>query len=284
MTPAPDIRPATRHDLPQIARILAANGEPVELPGVEGYPYLEFLLERGRMAVSVVHGRVGGFVSVVRVGDASVVSDLFIDPARHGHGHGSALLAATLDEDGPRMTFSSGDPRALPVYVRAGMRPWWPNLYVQADPAALARLPADPAFVAEPATLEATTAAALTLTGIDRSADFAFYAAQPDAAGFVIRDAGAVAAVAWASRDDEGAGRQVDHASIARDADAGRAALAAFRAGAAGDQVWGCVPGPHPGLPALLGAGARIVDRDTYCTSDPGWLDPERILPNPSLL
>ena len=122
------------------------------------------------------------------------------------------------------------------------------------------------------------------MTGIDRRDDFAFYAARPDTAGFVVHDGDAVAAVGWAARDDEGHGRELSHATIALDADPVTTASALFAAAARGDSVWGCVPGPHPALAPLLDAGARIVDRDTYCTSDPGWLDPERILPNPSLL
>lgn len=221
---------------------------------------------------------------MIRVGDASMVSDLFVEPAHHGQGIGSALLTATLADDPLRMTFSSADPRALPAYVRAGMRPWWPNLYVRADQAALARLPSDPSLVVEPATLDDIAQAAHALTAVDRREDFAFYAAQPEAAAFVVRDGNALAAIGWAARDNEGHGRALSHATIARDADPAAAVCALFVAAARGESVWGCVPGPHPALPALLEAGARIADRDTYCTSDPGWLDPERILPNPSLL
>jgi GNAT superfamily N-acetyltransferase len=284
MTARPSVRPATAADLEGIARVLAANGEALEQPGVVGYPYLEFLLERGRVEVADVDGVVVGFGSVIRVGDASMVTDLFVDPGHHGHGIGTALLSAALGDAHPRMTFSSADPRALPAYARAGMRPWWPSLYVRVDGAALARLAADTALVAEAATVDETAEASRTLTGIDRRADFAFYAAQPDAAGFVIRDGRMVAGVAWAHRDDQGHGRALAHASIAAGADAARVSVAAFRAAARDDSVWGCVPGPHPALAQLLEAGAGIVDRDTYCTSDPGWLDPERILPNPGLL
>ena len=284
MTPRPSIRPATAADLEGIARVLAANGETLEQPGVVGYPYLEFLLDRGRVEVADVDGVVVGIGSVIRVGEASMVTDLFVDPGHHGHGIGTALLSATLGGAQPRMTFSSADPRALPAYVRAGMRPWWPSLYVRVNEAALARLAADPALVAVAASVDETAEAGRALTGIDRRADFAFYAAQPDPAGFVIRDGGAVAGVAWAHREVDGHGRALAHATIAGDADAARVAVAAFRAAARDESVWGCVPGPHPALAVLLEAGARIVDRDTYCTSDPGWLDPERILPNPGLL
>ena len=285
MTARSDIRPATAADLDGIARVLAANGEALEQPRVgEGYPYLEFLLGRGRVDVAEADGVVVGFGSVIRVGDASMVTDLFVDPSHHGRGIGTALLAATLGDAYPRMTFSSADPRALPAYVRAGMQPTWPSLYVRADQAALARLRADADLVAEAATVAETAEAANALNGIDRRADFAFYAAEPDAAGYVIRDGSSLAGVAWAHRDDEGHGRALAHATVARDADAARVAVAAFRAAARVESVWGCVPGPHPALGPLLEAGARIVDRDTYCTSDPGWLDPERILPNPGLL
>jgi GNAT superfamily N-acetyltransferase len=284
MTPRADIRPATAADLPRIARVLAANGEPLEQPGVEGYPYLAFLLGRGRVEVADADGVVVGFGSVIRVGEASMVTDLFVDPAHHGRGIGTALLSATLGDAHPRMTFSSADPRAVPTYTRAGMHPSWESLYVRVEPEALARLPADAGLVAEAATVDQIADHELALTGIDRRADFAFYAAQPDAAGFVIRVGEAVAAVVLAHRDDEGHGRALAHATIAHDSDAARVAAAAFRAAANGESVWGCVPGPNPALAPLLEAGGRIVDRDTYCTSDPGWLDPERILPNPGLL
>jgi GNAT superfamily N-acetyltransferase len=284
MTVRAAVRLATPADIPGIAAVLASNGEALERPDVVGYPYLEHLLRRGRMVIAELDGPIVGFGSVIRIGEASMVSDLFVDPAHHGQGIGSALLVEALGDDQPRMTFSSADPRALPAYIRAGMRPWWPNLYVRADQAALARLPADQSLVVEPASLDETVQLSLALAGIDRSDDFGFYATQPDAAGFVVRNGDAVAAVGWAARDDEGNGRELSHAAINRDADPTTAVAALFVAAARGESVWGCVPGPQPALPALLEAGARIVDRDTYCTSDPGWLDPERILPNPSLL
>jgi hypothetical protein len=44
------------------------------------------------------------------------------------------------------------------------------------------------------------------------------------------------------------------------------------------------VTGPHPALRALLEAGVRIVDRDTFMASRPGLVDPERLLPHPAYL
>jgi GNAT superfamily N-acetyltransferase len=286
MTARHAVRLATPADVPGIAAVLAANDEPLEQPGVPGYPYLEFLLGRGRVTVAQQGGDVIGFASAIPVGSATVVSDLFVHPESHGRGVGSKLLAAALLDDQPRMTFSSADPRALPVYVRAGMRPWWPNLYVRLGPAAIDRLPSAASITVEPAGVEATAELSRSLTGIDRRADFGFYAAQQASAGFVIRDAGEVAGVCWTHHDDDGGGQALAHVWIADGADVTGAVAALFRVAAAAGTgtAWACVPGPNRSVAALLEAGARIFDRDTFCTSDPGWLDPERILPNPSLL
>ena len=43
------------------------------------------------------------------------------------------------------------------------------------------------------------------------------------------------------------------------------------------------IGGPHPGLEALLEAGMRIVDADTYMATEPGVVDLERRLPHPDL-
>lgn len=64
-----------------------------------------------------------------------MLTDLFVDPVRHGTGIGRALLAALWpaeDREPARFTFASHDPRAMPLYVRAGLIPYWPLLYLQA--------------------------------------------------------------------------------------------------------------------------------------------------------
>jgi GNAT superfamily N-acetyltransferase len=279
------IRPASPDDLPAIAAVLAANGGSMSWPDRPGWPYLEHLLGRGRVDVAELGGEVVAFAGAVRVGEAVMLSDLFVDPARHGRGVGRALLATVLDDAWPRLTFSSSDPRALPLYVRAGMRPSWPVLYVEAEAGVASGLPVAGDVTIETASLEETVELARAESGIDRRLDFAHYASLPDASGFAVRQGGRLAAVGWARRNRVRPGRWLDHATIARDADPVQAALGALRAAApAGERLAACVPGPNPALAALLEAGFRIFDRDTYCASDPGWLDPERILPNPGFL
>ena len=42
------------------------------------------------------------------------------------------------------------------------------------------------------------------------------------------------------------------------------------------------VPGPNPALAYLLALGFRILDHDTFCASNPGLVDPLRVIPDPS--
>ena len=51
-----------------------------------------------------------------------------------------------------------------------------------------------------------------------------------------------------------------------------------------GDDVLVAVPGTNPAVPMLVDAGWRVVEHDLYCASEPGLVDPERLLPHPGLL
>ena len=282
-----NVRQAGAGDVPAMAAILAANGEPMDWPDLPqlGWPYLEHLVARARTSVATVDDEIAGFGGSVPVGreDVQFVTDLFVDPRRQSRGAGRALLTSILDGAAGRMTFSSTDDRALGLYVRAGMRPWWPLLYVEIPAGALGDQ--DPGVEADRADVEETARWSNAWTGIDRTIDFGHYASLPEAAGFVVRDAGAVAAVGWARRERKRSdGRWLDHASIAPDADPVRTALAVFRAAAGRERLVTAVPGPHPVLAPLLEGGARIAGRDQFCATDPGLLDPVRVLPNPGFL
>ena len=196
------VRPADAGDVPALAAILAANDEPMDwpdLPGL-GWPYLEHLVRRARTAVTVLDDIVVGFGGSVPVGrdDVRFVTDLFVDPLRQSRGAGRALLSSVLEGAAGRMTFSSSDERALGLYIRAGMRPWWPLLYVEIAAAALDD--ASPGLETVAASVEETARISHAWTGIDPTADFEHYASLPEASGFLVRDAASVAAVGWARR------------------------------------------------------------------------------------
>ena len=281
-----NVRPATRDDVAAITQILEANDEPVTWPGVERAPYVEHLLSRPglRLVVGELDGSVAGVAGTIEFGvpERRFLTDLYVDPSRQSRGLGRRMLDVAMEGATERMTFSSSDPRALGAYVRSGMHPWWPLLYLEADvarlPSAVAGEEARSADVAETARLSRTW------TAIDRTADFTHYASLPDAAGFVIALDGQDAASGWACREIADPGRWLNHASIAPDADPVRVAFAILRAAGSGGRIGAAVPGPNQAVPRLLDAGVRIGGTDTFCATDRDLLDIRTIFPSPGML
>jgi hypothetical protein len=60
--------------------------------------------------------------------------------------------------------------------------------------------------------------------------------------------------------------------------------LAAIRRSGQGGEVVAAIQGPSPALRPLLDLGFRIADRDQYMASEPGLIDPARLIPNPGML
>ncbi|HET7029151.1 MAG TPA: hypothetical protein VFI34_01465, partial [Candidatus Limnocylindrales bacterium] len=190
--------------------------------------------------------------------------------------------ASVFEGAAGRTTFASEDERALPLYVRAGMQPLWPSLYVQGQSASLPETGGT--VSAEPASGSELAAAELEWTGIDRSVDHAYWARMADAEPFVIREGGAIAALGYGRARQAAPIRVVDRLVIHADADPVATTIAAMRQAARGGPVLICLGGPHPALRPLLEAGLRIVDRDQFLASDPTLVDPVRLIPNPGML
>lgn len=286
---APEIRVAGPADVPAIRGLLAAHGNDdapgsAEGPDIVG-PYVRHLVARHRALVAEESGTVVAYGAVVDAGVAVHLADLFVDPERLGRGIGGAVLAtlyAGLADGTPRTTFASDDPRAMPAYVRAGMLPRWPMLYLEGFGAALAPVVGVRARDAGPAELAALE---LAWTGADRPADHAFWASQAGADAFVVEDAGGPVALGYArdrqiSRDV----RAIDRLVVRPGAEPVGAIVAALRRSSRDGRVQACVPGPNPAVPALLASGFRIVDRDTYMSSTPDPVDAARLLPNSGML
>lgn len=279
----PTIRPATADDIPAIRRILAAHGNdgPVVVADVVG-PYVAHLVGRGRARVAALDGALVAFGAGVDTGRSVHLADLFVDPERLGQGIGRPLLAAVLDGSAARTTFASEDERALPLYVRAGMQPWWASLYVQGRawdlPAIGDSIVVEPSSEAELAALE------LEWTGVDRSLEHAYWASMPDVDAFVVRQDGTIAALGYARARQAAPIRVLDRLVIHRDADPVATTIGALRRAARNGAVFVALGGPHPALRPLLEAGHRIVDRDQFLASDRDLVDPVRLIPNPGLL
>lgn len=275
------VRRATESDVPRLAAILEDNDEPIGWPGRPGWPYLEHLVGRARTMVADVDGTVAGFGGSVAVGREHIrfVTDLFVAPDRQARGVGGELLSALLEGASERMTFSSDDDRALSLYMRAGMRPWWPILYLSGE------IPeVDLEDVIETSDVAGTASWSRAWTGVDRTVDFAHYETLPDAEGFLVWDEGGVAAVAWARRHRTRPGRWLDHASFAPGVDPVRIAQRVLAAAGDGEPLTAPIPGPHPVVGWLLEHGVRLIDRDTFCATDPDLIDPERMFPNPGFV
>jgi GNAT superfamily N-acetyltransferase len=289
------VRDATADDLPGAFRVAwrcdhgAGEPEPTD-PG--RLHYLEHELATGRMAVA--EGAAGEIVAmggtVVR-GGLAMVSDLFVDPDWHGKGLGQRVLSAVLGDRWPRQTFSSAHPHALPLYIRFGMAPRWPCLYVTGDPRVALSEDFNKSVAVEPDVKPASLAdVERAWGGPFRPEDHVYWGTGlRRAASLEIGLGGRPIGYAYLSDDpplDEDTwwisalqvGPQVEPAASA-------AALGAVFAHAADrgiERLGLSLPGPHPATIPLIRAGWRIVDRDQYVASESGLLDPERRVPDPT--
>jgi GNAT superfamily N-acetyltransferase len=278
-------RPATPADIGVMRAILQAHGGdgPVVTGGsdVTG-PYLEHLIAHHRVLVVEEAGTIVAFGAVLDTGRARMLCDLFVTPERLGEGIGRPLLAELFGDAPVRAAFSSDDPRALPLYVRAGMTPLSINLYLEGMPTRLpdhlSPLHVRHAEVAECAALERSW------TGADRSVDWPFWATMPAADTFVVEAAGVPVGVGIARAKQATTARALDRLVIRPDVDPVHAAVAAISRTARGGPVQVTVFGPSPLLPVLFDAGFKVVDHDQFLSSNPTLVDPLRLLPNPGML
>src|SRR5437879_5216672 len=96
------VRPAADEDLPAIAAIAAANDDSA---GADPR-YVSHLRNNGRFLVAEADARSGGgpagYCGIRRTDEYTMLTDLFVDPSRHGAGTGRRLLDRALDEPGER--------------------------------------------------------------------------------------------------------------------------------------------------------------------------------------
>jgi GNAT superfamily N-acetyltransferase len=277
-----ETRPATLDDVPGIRAILADHGNdgPVLRHDIVG-PYVRHLIEHHRARVTEGDDGLVAFGAVVDAGVAIHLADLFVRPDRMGTGIGRPLLASLFGAATRRTTFASDDPRALPLYVRAGMAPRWVCLYVEGASAVIPE--AGPAVDIEPAEPGRLAALEQAWTGFDRSVDHAFWASQGDVDPFVVAIGGEAVAIAYARARQAVPARIIDRLVVRPGADPVAPTLAALRRAGRGGVVDAFLQGPSPVLRPLLDLGFMITDRDQYMGSEPGLLDPS-ILANPGML
>jgi GNAT superfamily N-acetyltransferase len=280
-----DLREATEADLPAIRAILAAHGNdgPIVFGDVVG-PYLRHLFRRGRALVAIDDAAVVGFGATIDAGAAVHLADLFVRPDRLGQGIGRPLLDAVFEGAERRSTFASDDPRAMPLYVRAGMRPWWASLYVEGNAAGL---PPDPAGIT---TRDASAAELAAIergwSGHDRLDEWEHWATQIESDTFVVLLDGEVVGIANARARQAAPVRALNRLLVHPDpaVDPLAVTLSAVRRAARDRIVLVTVQGPSPALRPLLERGFRIADRDQFMATDRDILDPARLIPSPGML
>ncbi|MEV6986631.1 GNAT family N-acetyltransferase [Sphaerisporangium sp. NPDC051017] len=287
------VRVAVDADMPGV-REVATHFE--LLDDWEGMPdFLDAERAYGKLVVGEAGGRIVGFGGVLRRGKLSHLGDLFVLPEYQSSGIGRSILSEVLPSGTPGATFASDDPRALGLYVRQGMRPVCPLLYLiyhpnktsgprapeapeptraQAGPAA--RKPAAGPAVPEAVPREVAALDA-RLAGGDRTGSLSWYAGLP---GVTLHVTGAGYAFARRTEED----LEVGPAGGETPQDCAAALSAAVAAVDPDvDEVQVAVPGVHPLLPELLRSGWEIDDMDTLMTTDPTLLRLDHYLPHPDL-
>ena len=275
MFATPGVQPAAI-----LARVLRiSRAEPRDLDGVRaiaadygnldewaGRPdVLDFELREGALWVAHTDGAVAGYAGVLRDGGIAHLADLFVARERRGQGIGRRLLDAALPRDGVRITFASGDERALPLYVSAGLRPLAPLLYLTGalDAVGVTGRVAAPEVVQRDAAASGRERREL-LEFLAGAGAYALIGSRPSSYA-VVRPA---PAGAWLGPAAAGADELLAFAGAASTAHGGvRLALC----------------GGHPALPPLLDAGMRLHGSDTYMASHPDALDMESYLPEADL-
>lgn len=284
MTTEHAIRRATLDDLPAIRAILAAhdNDGPITAVDIVG-PYVRHFIQHDIARVGVLDGEVVAYGAAIDTGIVRHLADLFVRPDLLGRGIGRSLLAAVFGDASRRTTFASDDSRALALYVRAGLVPLWPALFMEAS----ATLPAAPerSITIEHADPSRLAELERAWTGASRPLDHLFWASQAESEAFVVLDdVGEPVAFAYSRARQVGSARAIDRLLVRPDADPVRPTLAAIRHGGRGGAVVAFIAGPSPVLPALLARGFRITGRDQFMASDASLVDPARLVPNPGML
>src|SRR6185437_4695441 len=278
------VRAATMADLDAISAVAIATGqEDFAGDGLAGH--VRHLIGHGTFLVAVRGDAVAGYGATLRIGAGagavSMLADLFIDPHGQGAGIGRAILAELWRDEPRRMTFSSLNARALPLYTSFGVDAWWPLLYLS-GPVARLSPPAGWSVSA----IGAAEAAALELgwTGCDRTADYELLTSGPGGTGVVASlDGRPVAVGAVGVTGSELALSHLVSNPAASEPQAAEAVVAvlsvlAVLAGLepAGGQARTYLPGPHPAFRLLLAAGWKISEFDLYMASTPELIDPRR--------
>ncbi|MER6946025.1 GNAT family N-acetyltransferase [Nonomuraea sp. NPDC000554] len=272
------VRAAAEDDMPAVRAVAKRFGL------LKGWPATRDFLDAERtfgtlLVAPSTDGQARGFGGTLRRGAITHLGDLFVLPEHQSSGVGRTVLAELLTGDGPKVTFASSDPRAMSLYIRYGLRPWCPLLYLTGPAAGLPAPPVREARPEDVAQLDARAA------GGARPDTLAWYASVPGVTPYATDQGYAFTRVT----DGEVLIGPAGGATPRDCAQAVLGALAAVGRATGADLTPSvariAVPGVHLLVPTLIEAGWRISDMDTFMADQTALavIAPDRYIPHPDL-
>jgi ribosomal protein S18 acetylase RimI-like enzyme len=252
--------------------------------------YLRHVLRTGTLLVAERQEKVIAYSGAVTRAGISFLTDLFVHPHHQSSNLGATLLQRAFPPDGLiHCTLGSSDPRALALYIRAGMIPQWPCFGLRLEPLASSRklAPSDVEIgEAQPEDLQTLIRLDAELSGRYRPEDHTFWIQEEQGVPLLFRRAGHVAGYGYVRlgggtpwHPEACALGPIGAGSVE---EAAACVLAAVEWAAERAKVIRIeVPGPHPCLAPLLERGFRLTFVDTFVTSAPEpFCDARRYVPS----
>ncbi len=129
-------RPAQETDLAQMYEVFYQN-EIIDIlnpPPHGDMSDLLHTLRTGTVYVAEQDTAILAFAGAITRGEVTFLTDLFVRPDLQSTQLGKTLLPYVLPQSGLiHCTMSSTDPRALALYIRAGMHPAWPHFFLRLE-------------------------------------------------------------------------------------------------------------------------------------------------------
>lgn len=272
-----NFRPALEADLGAAWDVFYQNelldNPHLPLPG-DIPPYLWHVLQTGTLYVAERDGKILAFAGAITRGNISFLTDLFVWPDQQSGQLGKTLLRSVLPQDDlVHCTMSSSDPRALALYIRAGMRPQWPHFALRLEKP-MSRMPLAPgveiieADPDDPALVQWDA----QISGRRRPVDHQFWVREERAVPVWFQRQGQTVGYGYIRL---GAGTLSDPQACtlgpigaSTPDDAAACVLAAVnRALQQAEVLHIDIPGPHPCLATLLESGFHISYADTFVST-----------------
>lgn len=252
--------------------------------------YLRHVLRTGTLLVAEQEKRAVAYTGAITRAGITFLTDLFVHPHHQSSDLGKTLLQRALPPDGLiHCTLSSSDPRALALYIRAGMAPQWPCFGLRLEQQSSSqKLPSSDVEISEvqPEEIQELICLDAELSGRLRPEDHTFWIQEERAVPLWFRQAGHVAGYGYVRlgggtpwHPEACAVGPIGTGSVE---EATACVLAAVEWAAERAKVIGIeVPGPHPCLASLLERGFRLTYTDTFVSSAPApFCDARRYVPS----